>query len=78
VKKCPLTISSGEKPVLKLSHCLQYVLDSACLQYTSLPAEEFFKAGGIAVKNLWCHGYEHEADSTLLIGAFRANLSVAD
>jgi hypothetical protein len=41
VKKYSLTYSSGGKSVLKHSQRLQYVLDSVCLQYTSLPAEIF-------------------------------------
>jgi hypothetical protein len=30
VKECPLTFSSGGKPVLKVSQRLHYVLDNAC------------------------------------------------
>ena len=78
VKKCPLTYSSGGKTVLKFSQRLQYVLDSASLQYTSLLAEYLFKAAGVAVKNLWRLADGHETDSVLLIGVFRANSSVAD
>jgi hypothetical protein len=73
-----LTYSSGGNPALKLSHRLQYVLDSACLQYTSLLGEYLFKAAGFAIKSLWRIADEHEADSVLLIGVFRANSSLAD
>jgi hypothetical protein len=79
VKKCPLTYSSVGKTVLKFSQRLQYVLDSASLQYnTSLPAEYLFKAAGVAVKYLWRLADEHKADSVLLVGVFRANSSAAD
>jgi hypothetical protein len=71
--KCPLTYSSVGKPVLKLSQRLQYVLDSVYLHYKSLPKKYFFKLAGIAVKNLWRLGDKHEADSVLVIGAFRIN-----
>ena len=64
--------------MLKFSQRLQYVLDSASLQYTSLLAEYLFKAAGVAVKNLWRLADGHETDSVLLIGVFRANSSVAD
>jgi len=78
VKKCPLTYSCVGKPELKRFQRLQYVLESASLQYTSLPAEYLFKAAGVAVKTVWRLADKHEADSVLLISAFRANSSLAD
>jgi hypothetical protein len=64
--------------VLKLFLRLQYVLESASLQYTNLPAEYLFKAAGVAIKIAWRLADKHEAVSVLPIGAFRANSSVAD
>ena len=65
MKKCPLTYSCVGKPVLKRFQRLQYVLESASLQYTSLPAEYLFKAPGVAVKTVWRLTDKHVADMIL-------------
>ena len=64
--------------MLKLFQRLQYVLDSASLQYTSLSAEYLFKAAGVAVKTVWRLADKHVADRVLTSGAFRAKPSLAD